>query len=110
MHLHPHKTSRTDSLYPYTMLFLTIMYAITTDADRVYTVLFGTGLINVSRQLRSKDVDDALVKVAASVEDWSGGTRIGHCLRDFNTNWSRRVPGQGAVVLLITDGDRKSVV
>jgi uncharacterized protein len=38
------------------------------------------------------------------VQDWSGGTRIGHCLHDFNRNWSRRVLGQGAVVLLITDG------
>src|SRR3546814_11855143 len=107
----------------YSRMVLHFMHAITNDRDRVYTFLFGTRLTNVSRQLRSKDVDDALDKVAASVEDWSGGTRIGHCLHDFNTNWSRRVLGQGAVVLLITDGldrdaaegleheiDRKNVV
>ncbi len=38
------------------------------------------------------------------VEDWEGGTRIGACLDDFNKHWSRRVLGQGAVVLLISDG------
>ncbi|MEO1000295.1 MAG: VWA domain-containing protein, partial [Pseudomonadota bacterium] len=56
------------------------------------------------RQLRYRDVDIALSKVGELVEDWSGGTRIGHCLDDFNRNWSRRVLGQGALVLLITDG------
>src|SRR3546814_15712861 len=88
----------------YSRMVLHFMHAITNDRDRVYTFLFGTRLTNVSRQLRSKDVDDALDKVAASVEDWSGGTRIGNCLHDFNTNWSRRVLGQGAAVLLCTVG------
>ena len=41
---------------------------------------------------------------SAPVEDWSGGTRIGQCLAEFNRRWSRRVLGQGAIVLLITDG------
>jgi hypothetical protein len=38
------------------------------------------------------------------VPDWSGGTRIGTALQDFNRRWARRVLGQGAVVLLVTDG------
>ncbi|MFQ5955708.1 MAG: VWA domain-containing protein, partial [Kiloniellales bacterium] len=77
---------------------------VTNDRDRVFTFLFGTRLTNVTRQLRHRDVDVALEKVAAAVEDWSGGTRIGRCLRDFNLAWSRRVLSQGAIVLLITDG------
>jgi outer membrane protein OmpA-like peptidoglycan-associated protein len=40
----------------------------------------------------------------AEAQDWQGGTRIGACLHAFNRDWSRRVLGQGAVVLLITDG------
>ena len=48
--------------------------------------------------------DLALDRVAEIVADWSGGTRIGHCIAEFNRLWSRRVLGQGAVVLLITDG------
>ena len=92
------------SMSRYSRVFLHFMHAITNDRDRVYTFLFGTRLTNITRFLRAKDVDIALDKVAGAVEDWSGGTRIGQCLAEFNRRWSRRVLGQGAVVLLITDG------
>jgi uncharacterized protein with von Willebrand factor type A (vWA) domain len=88
----------------YSRVFLHFMHAVTNDRDRVYTFLFGTRLTNITRFLRYKDVDIALDKVAGAVEDWSGGTRIGQCLCEFNRRWSRRVLGQGAVVVLITDG------
>ena len=92
------------SMARYTRMFLHFMHAITNDRDRVYCFTFGTRLSNVSRALRNKDVDIALQKASAQVEDWSGGTRIGQTLHEFNNKWSRRVLGQGAVVLLITDG------
>jgi uncharacterized protein with von Willebrand factor type A (vWA) domain len=85
-------------------MMLHFMHAITNDRDRVHCFLFGTRLSNITRALRQRDVDLALAKVAAKVEDWSGGTRIGGCIAEFNAVWSRRVLGQGAVVLLITDG------
>src|ERR1700747_2185681 len=88
------------SMSRYSRLFLHFMHAITNDRDRVYTFLFGTRLPNITRYLRQKDVDVALDKVAGAVEDWSGGTRIGQCLAEFNRRWSRRVLGQGAMVLL----------
>jgi len=92
------------SMSRYSRLFLHFMHAVTNDRDRVYTFLFGTRLTNVTRFLRYRDVDIALDKVASVVEDWSGGTRIGQCLAEFNRRWSRRVLAQGAVVLFITDG------
>jgi uncharacterized protein len=92
------------SMSRYSRVFLHFMHAITNDRDRVHTFLFGTRLSNVTRYLRYKDIDIALDKVAQVVEDWSGGTRIGQCLAEFNRRWSRRVLGQGAIVLLITDG------
>lgn len=92
------------SMSRYSRLFLHFMHAVTNDRDRVHTFLFGTRLTNVTRYLRYRDVDLALDKVAAAVEDWSGGTRIGLTLAEFNRRWSRRVLGQGAIVLLITDG------
>jgi hypothetical protein len=58
----------------------------------------------VTRYLRSKDIDLAIGQVVDAVEDWSGGTRIGESLNDFNRFWSRRVLGQGAIVILISDG------
>jgi hypothetical protein len=77
---------------------------VTNDADRVSSFLFGTRLTNITRYLRTRDVDDAVAKVSDAIEDWSGGTRIGSCLHEFNRHWSRRVLAQGAHVLLITDG------
>ncbi len=92
------------SMSRYTRMFLHFMHALTNDRDRVHCFLFGTRLSNVTRQLRSRDVDIAVDKTSELVEDWSGGTRIGACLHDFNRLWARRVLGQGAVVLMITDG------
>lgn len=92
------------SMERYSRMLLHLLHAITNDRDRVFTFLFGTRLTNVTRDLQYRDVDVALAKIAERVEDWSGGTRIGHCFHDFNRHWSRRVLGQGAVVLLISDG------
>ncbi|MCC6303848.1 MAG: VWA domain-containing protein [Rhodobacteraceae bacterium] len=71
---------------------------------RVHAFTFGTRLTNVTRHLAARDVDRALAAAGAEARDWQGGTRIGDCLHAFNRDWSRRVMGQGAVVLLISDG------
>jgi hypothetical protein len=71
---------------------------------RVHAFTFGTRLTNITRHLHARDVDVALKAAGSEAQDWSGGTRIGQCLHAFNRDWSRRVLGQGAVVLLITDG------
>jgi uncharacterized protein with von Willebrand factor type A (vWA) domain len=92
------------SMSRYSRVFLHFLHAVTNDRERVSTFLFGTRLTNVTRYLRAKDVDVALDKVAGAVEDWSGGTRIGTSIAEFNRLWSRRVLGQGAVVLFISDG------
>ncbi len=92
------------SMDRYSRMLLLFLHAITNDRDRVHVLLFGTRLTNITRHLRHRDVDVAIAKVSASVSDWAGGTRIGACLADFNRRWSRRLLGQGAIVLLITDG------
>jgi uncharacterized protein with von Willebrand factor type A (vWA) domain len=92
------------SMNRYSRMFLHFLHALTNDRDRVHTFVFGTRLTNITRYLRHRDVDVALSGVAQAVADWSGGTRIGSCLKEFNLRWSRRVLGQNAVVLLISDG------
>ena len=92
------------SMSVYARTFLHFLHALSNDRHRVHTFLFGTRLTHVSRQLRHKDIDEALSAVSNTVEDWDGGTRIGETLRRFNVDWSRRVLGQGATVLLVTDG------
>jgi uncharacterized protein len=92
------------SMERYSRMLLQFMHALTNDRDRVHTFLFGTRLTNISRALRHRDVDIAVGKVMHQVQDWAGGTRIGACLKEFNQCWSRRLTGQGAVVIIISDG------
>ncbi|MEO8135092.1 MAG: VWA domain-containing protein, partial [Betaproteobacteria bacterium] len=92
------------SMHRYTRMFLYFLHAIARERDRLHVLLFGTRLTNISRQLQHRDVDYAVNQVAATVKDWAGGTRIGPCLHEFNQRWSRRLLGQNAVVLLISDG------
>ncbi|MBX3580872.1 MAG: VWA domain-containing protein [Rhizobiaceae bacterium] len=92
------------SMSQYTRIFLHFLHALTEKRRRVHTFVFGTRLTNLTRQMRHRDPDAALADCSAAVKDWSGGTRIGDALAEFNRLWSRRVLGQGAVVLLITDG------
>jgi uncharacterized protein with von Willebrand factor type A (vWA) domain len=97
------------SMNPYSRMFLHFLHAITNDRDRVAVFVFGTRLTNITRQLRHRDVDVAMAKVADAIKDWSGGTRIGASLREFNWRWGRRVLAQNACVLLVSDGlDREA--
>ena len=92
------------SMDRYARMLLHFLHAITNDRHRVHTLVFGTRLTNITRHLKHRDVDVALERVTASVQDWAGGTRIGASLAEFNRRWSRRLLGQNAVVLLISDG------
>lgn len=92
------------SMSDYSRIFLHFLHSLTAQRRHVHTFLFGTRLTNVTRALRHKDVDEALAQCSCSVDDWSGGTRIASSLHLFNQQWSRRVLGQGAVVILFTDG------
>ncbi len=92
------------SMGRYSEMLLRFMHALLVDRDRGQVFLFATQLTNVTRTLRHRDVDDALARCGREVTDWSSGTRLRACLRDFNRTWSRRVLARGAVVLLVTDG------
>lgn len=92
------------SMSQYSRIFLHFLHALSEKRSRGHTFVFGTRLTNLTRQMRHRDPDEALAEAAAAVKDWSGGTRIGETLHEFNRLWSRRVLGQGAILLLITDG------
>src|SRR5207244_10083718 len=92
------------SMDRYSRMLLHFLHAITTDRDRVHTLLFGTRLTNITRHLKQRDVDVALARVSAAVSDWAGGTRIGACLQEFNGGWSRRLLAEGVIARLISGG------
>lgn len=92
------------SMERYSRMLLHFVHALANDARRIHAFVFGTRLTNITRHLRQRDPDVAVDAVSQAAADWSGGTRIGACLREFNVRWSRRVLGQNAIVLLISDG------
>ncbi|WP_376091138.1 VWA domain-containing protein [Roseomonas sp. CCTCC AB2023176] len=92
------------SMARYAQVMLHFLHAVANDRERVHTFLFGTRLTNITRALKHRDAEVAFQAIAKVVPDWSGGTRIGDSLARFNRVWGRRVLGQGAVVLLVTDG------
>lgn len=92
------------SMDRYARLLLRFVHALEHGLDAVEVFVFGTRLTRITRELRRRDVDRAIADVVASVEDWSGGTRIGEAIKDFNYQWTRRVLRSGATVVVISDG------
>ncbi|HEV8658820.1 MAG TPA: VWA domain-containing protein [Thermoanaerobaculia bacterium] len=99
------------SMERYTRLLLLFTYGLAKALEqKVEAFVFSTRLTRITRQLKERDLDRALREVSRAVPDWSGGTRIGDALRAFNFEWGRRVLGQGALTLVISDGwDRGDV-
>ncbi|HLI07416.1 MAG TPA: VWA domain-containing protein [Ktedonobacteraceae bacterium] len=92
------------SMSLYSRLLLHFIHTVSNGLMNVEAFVFGTRLTRITRQLKRRDVDEAVRDVSKSVQDWSGGTRIGDALHHFNHKWAKRVLGRGAVVLIISDG------
>ncbi|MDE2857070.1 MAG: VWA domain-containing protein [Chloroflexota bacterium] len=92
------------SMERYTRVLLHFMHTLAGSLFQVESFVYSTDITRITRQIRQKNVDDALEDVGQAVLQWGGGTMTGECLHRFNWVWSRRVLGRGAVVLLITDG------
>jgi uncharacterized protein with von Willebrand factor type A (vWA) domain len=92
------------SMDRYARLLLRFVHALGQGLEATEVFVFGTRLTRITRELRRRDVDAAITDVVNSVEDWSGGTRIGDAVKTFNYAWSRRVLRSGATVVVISDG------
>jgi hypothetical protein len=92
------------SMERYTHLLLHFVYGLSSGLNQVEAFVFSTRLTRITRQLHNRDAERALREVTHAVQDWSGGTRIGEALKDFNFLWGRRVLGRGAIVMIISDG------
>ncbi|MGI8564504.1 MAG: vWA domain-containing protein [Candidatus Dormibacter sp.] len=91
------------SMERYSRLLLIFAHA-TARRERLETFVFSTRLTRITRLLRKREIEPALSEVSKRVHDFSGGTRIGEALAEFNRRWARRVLGHGAVVVLVSDG------
>jgi uncharacterized protein len=92
------------SMERYTRLLLQFVHTIAHSIFQVESFVFSTRLTRITLPIRRKSIDIALREVGTTVNHWGSGTRIDNALHTFNFYWSRRVLGQGAVVLLISDG------
>ncbi len=92
------------SMDRYARTLLQFVHTLESGLENVEVFVFSTRLTRITRELRKRDVDQAITDVVNAVDDWSGGTRIGEAIRDFNYRWSRRVLRSNATVVLISDG------
>ena len=93
------------SMERYTRMLLHFIHSLYGGLEsRVEAFLFATRLTRITKQLGQRDIDQAVSEVAKTVPDWSGGTRIGAALREFNFRWARRTLGWGSIVLIVSDG------
>jgi uncharacterized protein with von Willebrand factor type A (vWA) domain len=92
------------SMEPYARAFLRFMHAAMVGRQRVEAFTLGTRLTRITRELAHRDPDKALARTSEQVADWSGGTRIGECMRTFNDRWGVRGMARGAIVVVLSDG------
>jgi uncharacterized protein len=92
------------SMEPYARAFLRFFQAAVVSRSRVEAFTLGTRVTRVTRELSVRSPDAALAGAAQRVADWSGGTRLGECLREFNDQWGVRGMARGAVVVIVSDG------
>lgn len=87
------------SMEPYARALLRFMHAAVVGRQRVEAFTFGTRLTRITKELTSRDPDKALSQTSAQVSDWSGGTRLGECLRTFNDKWGVGGMARGSILL-----------
>jgi uncharacterized protein with von Willebrand factor type A (vWA) domain len=92
------------SMEAYTRALLLFLHAVVGSGPGVEVFAFGTRIIRLTDEFRTRDPDRALAAAAKRVVDWASGTRIGSSLKTFNDVWGRRALTRGAVVVIVSDG------
>ena len=92
------------SMDPYTRFLLTFVLSLGNVARGTEVFAFNTSLTRLTPWITARNVPATLNRFARNVEDWSGGTRIGDCLREFADDHLRRVVAGDTSVLIFSDG------
>jgi hypothetical protein len=92
------------SMEPYSRAFLRFVHAAVAGRQRVEAFTFGTRLTRLTKELSTRNPDEAITRASRNVSDWSGGTRLGDCLRTFNDEWGVRGLARGSIVVILSDG------
>ena len=92
------------SMDSYSRFLLQFMYGFQRHVPRVETFVFSTRLTRITPLLRMRKIDAAYALIAEKVSHWSGGTRIGSSLSEYNRRYGRRYSGPNTVFILLSDG------
>lgn len=92
------------SMSAYSRALLLFLHTAVRARRGVEAFCFGTRLTRVSKELASGGAEEALARAAAAVADWSGGTRLGECLKAFCDRWGQWGIARGAIVVIMSDG------
>ena len=92
------------SMDPYSRFLLTFVLSLGKVARRTETFSFNTSLTRLTPWITAGNVQATLARFARRVEDWSGGTRIGECLREFTDDYLRETVTGSTSVLILSDG------
>jgi uncharacterized protein len=92
------------SMERFSRVLLASLRAAVAAGIRAEAFVFATRLTRLTVALNDRDVGRALEQARAAVSDWSGGTRIGAALAEFNSTWGRRGLARGAIVIVFSDG------
>ncbi|BAN03651.1 vWA domain-containing protein [Ilumatobacter coccineus] len=92
------------SMEPYARALLRFVHAAVAGRQKVEAFALGTRLTRITRELGSRDPDVALSAASERVTDWSGGTRLGDGLREFNDQWGVRGLARNSIVVILSDG------
>jgi uncharacterized protein with von Willebrand factor type A (vWA) domain len=94
----------------YSRALLRFLHAGVISTSRLEAFSMGTRLTRITKELATRDPDQALRQAAGAVKDISGGTRLGDTIKEFVDRWGQRGMARGAVVVILSDGwDRGDV-
>jgi uncharacterized protein with von Willebrand factor type A (vWA) domain len=92
------------SMEPYTRAYLHFFHRAAASGVKAEAFVFATRLTRLTTVLRTASAEAALQAAGVRAPDWSGGTRIGASLAEFNNRFGRRGMARGAVVVIFSDG------
>jgi uncharacterized protein with von Willebrand factor type A (vWA) domain len=92
------------SMDVYTFFLIQFLYGVQNGLRGVETIVFSTRLTRVTSLLRRRHLQTALRLISETVQDWSGGTKIGMCLREFNDTMAPAMVTSKTLVVIISDG------
>jgi uncharacterized protein with von Willebrand factor type A (vWA) domain len=98
------------SMSGYSRALLRFLHAGVISGARLEAFSLGTRLTRITKELTTRDPDQALKQASGAVKDISGGTRLGDTMKEFVDRWGQRGMARGAVVVVLSDGwDRGDV-